>query len=83
MLFAEVGVHVGLPDPSGKAMDAVIGKAEKLEYNGRVLNFMVNTTLRLLAQHHAYSTCRLRITLHISFHAALPSYSPSLTAKTM
>lgn len=36
MLFAEDGVHVSLSDPSEEAMDAVIGKAEKAGYYGKV-----------------------------------------------
>ena len=36
LLFAEDGVHVGLSDPSEEAMDAVIAKAEKAGYTGRV-----------------------------------------------
>jgi 6-phosphogluconate dehydrogenase len=39
LLFAEVGVHVSLSDPSEKAMDAVIEKAEKSGYNGKIKKF--------------------------------------------
>lgn len=36
LLFAEDGVHVNLSDPSEEAMDAVIEKAEKAGYNGKM-----------------------------------------------
>ena len=36
LLFAEDGIHVQLSDPSEKAMDAVIEKAEKSGYNGKI-----------------------------------------------
>ena len=36
LLFAEIGVHVSLSDPSEEAMDAVIQKAEKQGYHGKV-----------------------------------------------
>jgi 6-phosphogluconate dehydrogenase len=36
LLFAEDGVHVSLSDPSEEAMDAVIEKANKSGYNGKV-----------------------------------------------
>ena len=36
LLFAEDGVRVGLSDPSEEAMDAVVDKAEKAGYSGRV-----------------------------------------------
>jgi 6-phosphogluconate dehydrogenase len=39
LLFAEDGVHVSLSDPSEEAMDAVIGKANKSRYNGKVNKF--------------------------------------------
>jgi 6-phosphogluconate dehydrogenase len=39
LLFAEIGVHVSLSDPSEEAMDAVITKAEKSGYNGKVNKF--------------------------------------------
>jgi 6-phosphogluconate dehydrogenase len=39
LLFAEDGVHVGLSDPSEEAMDAVVAKAEKAGYNGKVQKF--------------------------------------------
>jgi 6-phosphogluconate dehydrogenase len=39
LLFAEVGVHVSLSDPSEEAMDAVIEKAEKSGYNGKVKKY--------------------------------------------
>ena len=39
LLFAEDGVHVSLSDPSEKAMDGVIEKAEKAGYNGKVKKF--------------------------------------------
>lgn len=39
LLFAEVGVHVSLSDPSEEAMDAVIDKANKSNYNGRVQKY--------------------------------------------
>ena len=39
LLFAEVGVHVSLSDPSEQAMDAVIKKAEKSGYNGEVKKY--------------------------------------------
>jgi 6-phosphogluconate dehydrogenase len=39
LLFAEIGVHVSLSDPSEEAMDAVIAKAEKSGYNGKVNKF--------------------------------------------
>jgi 6-phosphogluconate dehydrogenase len=39
LLFAEDGVHVSLSDPSEEAMDAVIEKAEKSGYNGKVNKF--------------------------------------------
>jgi 6-phosphogluconate dehydrogenase len=39
LLFAEVGVHVSLSDPSEQAMDAVIEKAEKSGYNGEVKKY--------------------------------------------
>jgi 6-phosphogluconate dehydrogenase len=42
LLFAEDGVHVSLSDPSEEAMDAVIGKAEKSGYNGKVNKFNGN-----------------------------------------
>jgi 6-phosphogluconate dehydrogenase len=40
LLFAEDGVHVSLSDPSEEAMDAVIQKAEKSGYNGKVNKYM-------------------------------------------
>jgi 6-phosphogluconate dehydrogenase len=40
LLFAEDGVQVGLSDPSEEAMDAVIEKAEKSGYNGKVKKFI-------------------------------------------
>lgn len=39
LLFAEDGVNVSLSDPSEQAMDAVIEKAEKQGYNGKVEKF--------------------------------------------
>lgn len=39
LLFAEVGVHVSLSDPSEEAMDAVIDKANKSNYNGKVKKY--------------------------------------------
>jgi 6-phosphogluconate dehydrogenase len=39
LLFAEIGVHVSLSDPSEEAMDAVITKAEKSGYNDKVNKF--------------------------------------------
>lgn len=36
LLFAEIGVHVSLSDPSDKAMDAVMQKAEQQGYHGKV-----------------------------------------------
>jgi 6-phosphogluconate dehydrogenase len=39
LLFAEDGVHVSLSDPSEEAMDAVITKAEKSGYNGKIQKF--------------------------------------------
>lgn len=36
LLFAEDGVHVNLSDPSEEAMDAVIDKAEKAGYHGKL-----------------------------------------------
>ena len=39
LLFAEDGVNVSLSDPSEQAMDAVIEKAEKQGYNGKVKKF--------------------------------------------
>ncbi|KAF2822353.1 6-phosphogluconate dehydrogenase C-terminal domain-like protein [Ophiobolus disseminans] len=39
LLFAEDGVHVSLSDPSEEAMDAVIEKAEKSGYNGKVKKY--------------------------------------------
>jgi 6-phosphogluconate dehydrogenase len=39
LLFAEDGVHVSLSDPSEEAMDAVIEKAKKSGYNGKVDKF--------------------------------------------
>ncbi|KAH7066080.1 6-phosphogluconate dehydrogenase [Paraphoma chrysanthemicola] len=36
LLFAEDGVHVNLSDPSEEAMDAVIAKAEKSGYTGKL-----------------------------------------------
>ncbi|KAJ4399974.1 hypothetical protein N0V91_009047 [Didymella pomorum] len=36
LLFAEDGVHVNLSDPSEEAMDAVIEKAEKAGYHGKL-----------------------------------------------
>lgn len=39
LLFAEDGVHVNLSDPSEEAMDAVIEKAEKAGYNGKITKY--------------------------------------------
>lgn len=39
LLFAEDGVNVSLSDPSEQAMDAVIEKAEKQGYKGKVQKF--------------------------------------------
>jgi 6-phosphogluconate dehydrogenase len=39
LLFAEDGVQVGLSDPSEEAMDAVIEKAEKSGYRGKIKKF--------------------------------------------
>jgi 6-phosphogluconate dehydrogenase len=39
LLFAEDDVHVSLSDPSEGAMDAVIEKAEKSGYNGKVKKY--------------------------------------------
>jgi 6-phosphogluconate dehydrogenase len=36
LLFAEDGVHVNLSDPSEEAMDAVIQKADKAGYDGKI-----------------------------------------------
>jgi 6-phosphogluconate dehydrogenase len=36
LLFAEDGVHVNLSDPSEKAMDGVIEKAEQAGYTGKL-----------------------------------------------
>lgn len=36
LLFAEIGVHVSLSDPSEEAMDAVMQKAEKQGYHRKV-----------------------------------------------
>jgi len=47
LLFAEDGVHVSLSDPSEEAMDAVIEKAEKSGYNGKVKKYKG----RLLSRH--------------------------------
>lgn len=53
LLFAEDGVHVGLSDPSEEAMNAVVEKAEKAGYNGRVKKHkgMVNEKLAC-CEHH-------------------------------
>jgi hypothetical protein len=39
LLFAEIGLHVSLSDPSDEAMDTVITKAEKSGYHGQVNKF--------------------------------------------
>jgi len=39
LLFAEDNVHVSLSDPSEEAMDAVVEKAEKSGYNGKVKKY--------------------------------------------
>jgi 6-phosphogluconate dehydrogenase len=39
LLFAEDGVHVSLSDPSEEAMDAVVEKAKKSGYNGKVKKY--------------------------------------------
>jgi 3-hydroxyacyl-CoA dehydrogenase len=36
LLFAEDGIHVNLSDPSEEAMDAVIEKADKAGYDGKI-----------------------------------------------
>jgi len=42
LLFAEIGVHVSLSDPSEEVMDAVIEKAEKQGYNGKIQKYKGN-----------------------------------------
>lgn len=49
LLFAENGVNVSLSDPAEKAMDAIIEKAKKAGYNGRVNKFSGTTTEALIA----------------------------------
>ncbi|KAL6704687.1 hypothetical protein ACN47E_007969 [Coniothyrium glycines] len=39
LLFAEIGVHVSLSDPSEEAMDVVIQRAEKAGYNGKISKY--------------------------------------------
>lgn len=39
LLFAEVGISVGLSDPNEEAMDGVVKKAEESEYHGRVKKY--------------------------------------------
>lgn len=50
LLFAEVGVHVSLSDPFEEAMDAVVDKANKSNYNGKIQKYngrAASSTLRL------------------------------------
>lgn len=39
LLFAEDGVRVSLSDPAEKTMDAVVEKAERAGYTGRISKF--------------------------------------------
>lgn len=39
LLFAEDGVQVGLSDPEEKTMDALIDKAEKAGYHGKLKKY--------------------------------------------
>ena len=48
LLFAEDGVHVSLSDPSEKAMDAVIEKAENQGYKGKVQKYNGRRKSRML-----------------------------------
>jgi 3-hydroxyacyl-CoA dehydrogenase len=74
LLFAEDGVHVNLSDPSEEAMDAVIEKAEKAGYHGKLTKhngMLVDTSLHLL---YADVLARLRLTLQIALRTAPPSF---------
>jgi len=53
LLFAEDGVHINLSDPSEEAMDAVIEKAEKAGYHGKLTKhkgMLVDTNRSLFAR---------------------------------
>jgi 3-hydroxyacyl-CoA dehydrogenase len=52
LLYAEDGVHVSLSDPSEKAMDAVIDKAEKAGYAGKVEKFKGGSDTRATIKFH-------------------------------
>lgn len=66
LLFAEDGIHVNLSDPSEEAMDAVIEKAEKAGYNGKI-NKHTGTDQSSFVQLHALITShRLRFALQIT-----------------
>jgi 3-hydroxyacyl-CoA dehydrogenase len=52
LLFAEDGVHVSLSDPSEGAMDAVIDKAEKSGYSGKVEKFKGGSDARATMNLH-------------------------------
>lgn len=46
LLFAEIGVHVSLSDPSEEAMDAVLQKAEQQGYHGKLDKYTGAPTCR-------------------------------------
>lgn len=54
LLFAEVGVRVSLSDPSEEAMDAVIDKANKSNYNDKVRKYDGKEPGRNILHPHTY-----------------------------
>lgn len=75
LLFAEDGVQVGLSDPSEEAMDAVIEKAEKSAYNGKVKKY-TGQPLPCSSGMEILTIPRLRLPLQITLHSASPRLLP-------
>lgn len=65
LLFAEIGVHVSLSDPSEEAMDAVMQKAEKQGYHGKVDKYTGPPT-RPTNSRRETNECRLRLALQVT-----------------
>lgn len=65
MLFAEIGVHVSLSDPSEETMDAVMQKAEKQGYHGKVDKY-TGPLSRLTSPRRETDKCRLQLALQVT-----------------
>jgi 3-hydroxyacyl-CoA dehydrogenase len=77
LLFAEIGVHVSLSDPSEEAMDAVMRKAEKQGYHGKVDKYTGSPT-RPTPPRLKINKCRLRLALQVTV-ITTPAYLLSST----